>query len=240
MNEDGITIDGEAFAHDVGRFALLTGREFGDELKRQGTGVMRSIVKVTPPFHRGISAGEARKSGINAISKDLYRIFRPVKIKRKRAITHLFGKEHPDAPWFVRTKEETKDVETTYRTVQKLDSKGRKARYEKPLYVSQTKFRRLQLQLERKIGFLGGGFAPAAEGLGVALPAFMKRHAFAPGALEMKLTGDDLYIIISNSVRYGPRVYDFARRVEWAVQAQRGKMERQIPYLLSKHEKLIN
>jgi len=240
MNEDGITIDGQAFAQDVGRFALLTGRTFGEELKIQAKGAMKEIVRITPPFHGGNSAAEARKAGINAISRDMNRIFRPVELKGKRRVTHLFGQTHPSAPWIVPEKERTPDVAGTYVATRKLDSRARRARYQKPLYVDAKKFHALQSYLEKRVGYLGGGFSDPAAGLGVPLPSWMRRHTDAPGKLIMKLEGDELYIIIRNDVRYATRIHDFARRVEWALQTQRGKMERQMPYLLRRHEKLIN
>jgi len=237
---DGIIIDSEAFSRDVGRFALLSGRSFADELKNQAKGVMRNIAKITPPFASGKSTSEAKKAGENAISRDLTRVFRSVELKGSRKVTHLFGKPHPAAPWTVPTKETVVDVTGQYTATKKLDSRGRKARYAKPLFVDSKKYRALESRLQKRVGFLGGGFAVAAAGLGVALPAFMKRHSAAPGQLVMRLEGDNLYIIIRNNVTYGPRVYDFVRRVEWAIEAQRGKMERQIPYLIARHQRIIN
>lgn len=240
MIEDGFTIDTEGFSRDVGRFALLTGRSFGEELKIQARGAMRGVVRVTPPFHGGNSASEAKRAGENAISRDLTRQFRAVDLVGSRKVTHLFGKPHPSAPWIVPEKEKHPDVTAYYVATKKLDSRGRRARYQKPIYVDAQKYRTLQQRLEKRVGFLGGGFREGAAGLGVALPAFMRRHSSAPGKLIMKLEGDELYIIIRNDVSYGSKLYDFVRRVEWAVQAQRGKMERQIPYLLKRHEKLLN
>lgn len=240
MIEDGITIDTEGFSQDVGRFALLSGRSFGEELKNQAKGVMKGIVKITPPHSNGNSVSEAKRAGENAISRDLTRQFRPVELVGSRKVTHLFGKPHPDAPWAVATKEKHPDVTAYYVATKRLDSRGRRARYEKPIYVDRKKYNKLRTQLEKRVGFLGGGFRDGAAGLGVALPAFMRRHTTAPGSLQMQLEGDNLYIIIRNDVSYASGLRDFVRRVEWAVQAQRGKMERQIPYLLKRHEKLVN
>lgn len=241
MTESGLIIDGDAFARDVGRFALLTGRSFGEELKTQAKGVMKNIVKVTPPFHGGLKIADARRAGENAISRDLTRIFRSVPLKGSRRVTHLFGKPHPAAPWIVPEKERHPDVLGIYEQTKRLDRKGRRARYEKPLYVDELKYNALQRRLEKRVGFLGGGFAMAATGLGVPLPAFMKRHAgSAPGQLRMQLEGDELFIIIQNDVRYAANVDDFARRVRYALEMQQGKMERQIPYLLRRHQSLVN
>jgi hypothetical protein len=94
--------------------------------------------------------------------------------------------------------------------------------------------------MERRVGFLGGGFAAAAAGLRVGIPGFMRRHSAAPGGLEMQLEGDDLYIVIENKVRYASQLADLVRRVDWAIRAQQRKMERQVPYLLRRHERLVN
>lgn len=238
--DEGITIDTVGFSRDVGRFALLTGREFGEELKLQARGALRNIVKITPPFYGGASVSDAKRAGINAISRDLYRIFRPTALKGTRQVTHFFGKPHPQAPWTVPAPERHPNVTALYTHHKRLDKKSRRARYKQPFYVDELKFQTLMDRLEKRVGFLGGGFAEGAAGLQVALPAFMRRHTAAPGSFVMKLTGDELYIIIRNDVRYASQVDDFARRVEWALQTQRGKMERQVPYLLRRHQRLIN
>jgi hypothetical protein len=241
MADDGIIIESEAFARDVAQFALLTGRSFADELKQQARGVMRGIIRVTPPFSAGATVSSAKKTGENAIRGDLSRIFRSVNLVGSRKVTHLFGKDAEGAPWTVPEKEKHPDLGAIYSRQKSLKSKGRQAIYRKPYYVDSMKLQALEAKLKKRVGFLGGGFAASGEALNVPLPSFMKRHrAQAPGAIQMKLEGDNLSIIMTNSVRYASLVSGFARRVEWAVEAQRGKMERQIPFLIRRHEKLIN
>lgn len=239
--EGGVIIDGDAFARDVGRFALLTGRTFGEELKVQGRGVMRNIVKVTPPFRVGSTVVQAKRSGEQSIESNVMRVFRGRPLVGSRRVTHLFGKPHPAAPWVVPTKEKHPDVVSIYRRHWKSNTKTRNANYKKPLYVDQAKVDALLRMLDKRVGWLGGGYGEAARGLGVELPAFMKRHSSAaPGDLQMKLEGDQLFIRITNRVSYGRDLNGYVRRVEWAVLVQREKMERQIPYLLRRHESLIN
>jgi hypothetical protein len=240
--EDGVIIDSEGFSRDVARFALLSGRSMAEELKNQAKGVMRNIVRVTPPFNGSGGVSAARAQGENAIRHDLQRIFRPVRLVGSRKITHLFGKAHPNAPWIVATKEQHPDVEGIYRNHKaEPDRFVRQARYRNARFVDEGKYHALEAKLKKRVGYLGGGFAPAASGLGVALPSFMRRHAAsAPGRIQMQLEGDSLSIVITNEVRYGTKVIGFVRRVEFAIEMQRGKMERQIPFLLRRHEHLIN
>jgi hypothetical protein len=242
MEQDGVTIDSEGFSRDVAQFALLTGRSFAEELTVQAKGALREIVFDTPPFGtRARSVADARKASESAIGRDMHRIFRPKKLVGSRKITHFFGKAHPSAPWTVTEKEKHPDLGMLLAQHKKLSSSGRQARYRNAYFVDANKYFALQAKLKKRGGFLGGGFAPAAAALGVPLPHLMKRHAgSAPGGVQMRLTGDHLSIIIINDVAYASRVAGFPARVERALQSQRGKMERQIPFLLRRHERLIN
>jgi hypothetical protein len=244
MTDAGINIDTEAFSRDVAQFALLTGRTFGDELKQQAKGVLKNILKVTPPFNGGGgSVATAKRAAEGAIHRDLGRIFRPVALVGSRKITHLFGKPHPSAPWTVPTPEKHPQLASLYAAHKKLDSRSRQARYKNAYFVDELKYKALVDKIMKRSGRLGGGFAAAAAELHVPIPAFMSRHRSSDvgaSGIRMQLDGDNLFIIITNDVPYAPDVEGFVRRFNWAVETQRGKMERQMPYLLKRHERLLN
>jgi hypothetical protein len=125
----------------------------------------------------------------------------------------------------------------------RLNSAGRQARYKNAYFVDATRYFALIDKIEKRSGRLGGGWAEAAAQLHVPVPAFMNRHMSldsAGGGLRMNLEGDNLFIVITNNCPFARDVADYVNRVERAVQTQRGKMERQLPYLLRRHEKIIN
>jgi hypothetical protein len=240
--EEGITIDSPGFSRDVAQFALLTGRSFAEELQVQAKGALRHIVYDTPPFGpRSRTTAAAKKASEGSIGRDLHRIFRPKKLKGSRSITHLFGKQVSGAPWTVPAKEKHPDLASLLAGHKRLSSSGRQARYRNAYFVDAAKYFALQAKLKKRGGHLGGGWGPAAVALGVNLPHLMKRHAgSAPGGVRMRLTGDHLSIVMINDVPYATKVASLPFRVERALQSQRGKMERQIPFLLRRHERLIN
>jgi hypothetical protein len=108
------------------------------------------------------------------------------------------------------------------------------------LVIRRSAFEQYMKQMEARIGYLGGGFSAAARGLGVSLPLFMAKHSGAPGGLDMRLEGDNLYIVIKNDVSYAGNNPGLVRGVSRAIAEQQRKMERQLPYLIRRHEKLIN
>ena len=55
--------------------------------------------------------------------------------------------------------------------------------------------------------------------------------------LPLRLTLDFSAV---NAVGYGTIDRDVQRRIQWAVTMQAAKMERQLPYLLRQHERLVN
>ena len=240
--QDGITLDSPGFSRDVAQFALLTGRSFAEELQVQAKGALRHIVYDTPPFGpRSRTAAAAKKASEGSIGRDLHRIFRPKKLKRSRRITHLFGKQVSGAPWTVPAKEKHPDLASLLAGHKRLSSSGRQARYRNAYFVDAAKYFAMQTKIKKRGGHLGGGWAPAAVALGVNLPHIMKRHAgTAPGGVQMRLTGDHLSIVMINDVSYATKVASLPFRVERALQSQRGKMERQLPHLLRRHERLIN
>lgn len=241
--DEGITIDSDGFGRDVARFAVATGRSFAEELQLQAKGALRHIVYDTPPFGpRARTAAAAKKASENSIGSDLHRIFRPKKLKGSRSITHLFGnKEAAGAPWTVPAKERHPDLAALLAGHKRLSSSARQARYRNAYFVDAAKYFAMQTKIKKRGGHLGGGWAPAAMALGVNMPHLMKRHAgTAAGGIQMRLTGDALSIVIINDVPYATKVAGLPFRVERALQTQRGKMERQLPYILRRNEPLLN
>jgi outer membrane lipoprotein SlyB len=271
---DGITIDSEAFSRDVGRFALLSGRSFADELKNQAKGVMREVLKVTPPFNQNnTSISSAKGSGLGAMRRDLAGGGRSRGNRRAGVFVVLADSmidsaldtgiyQSENVRLFVRkdgtvygtekqyfkpnaSMQELRDHHQRYFKNGKMTTAGSYERnigrwkFLDQMVIRRSTFERYLKTLEPRVGFLGGGFKSAAKGLGVSIPLFMRRHS-APGGLAMNLTGDDLSIVIRNDVRYAGTTRDLARRFQWAVMVQQNKMERQVPHLLRRHQRIVN
>jgi hypothetical protein len=242
--ETELQIDTGRFEAQFAIYVQLVGRDLETEMVHQGKKFLEKAIQITPPA--GSRNGKAKKSsdaykaGKAAVSRDLRRIFIPVQLKRSRQVTHLFGKFHSKAPWTVKTKEIHPDVESLYQAHKNSPAAARHARYSAgKFYVSRAKFNRLEREKFRKVGYLMGGFHQAARSLGVRMPAFAKKHN-SPGWIRLTNTPDLMEIHIRNDVNYASRVEGLRRRIQWAVDAQTSAMERQIPYLLRRHEKVVN
>jgi hypothetical protein len=190
------------------------------------------MIRITPPFNGKGSIAAAKKQGERAILKDMRKIFVPVDLKGQRQITQVFGKVIE--PRYVYTKEKHPDVESVWQSRRKTAMRNRRGR--NLFYVDRRKFERLRKKKIKQVGKLGSGFAPAANRLGVALPAFMKRHQ-TPGSIQVNSTPDHIQITIINGAHYAHQIPDLRRRIEWAVGAQRGAMERQLNRAMKQLEK---
>lgn len=243
MDSDGIRIDDRDFAHRVHLFANLAGRDLQEVLESTAKGVLSKLVKITPPFSQAArSISQAKKAGENAVRHDLDRLFRGVELKGQRKIPLLFGNPDPEAPWYTPTKEKHPDVRGIYRTHRRLDKAGRARNYLRPYYVDRKKLAAEQKYRFSKVGYLGGGFARSAAALGVALPAFMRRHTgAAPSRHSQEFTRARLRITMENLVPYANRVAggDMIRRVNAALRYQMNAMDRQIPHLLARRSRVL-
>src|SRR5688572_13947859 len=70
---------------------------------------VKEVVKDTPPGNARVQGQAAKKAGEASIDRDLAAVLTAVRLKRRRAVTHLFGNKQPKTgskpPWMVRTKE---------------------------------------------------------------------------------------------------------------------------------------
>lgn len=248
---DGLVVYDEEFDRLIDQRARVYNRTIEEEFEYQAGRVLDRMIKVTPPFSaktkssRGTkrggakSATAAKRAGIAAVSRDMGKFLQPVDLKGSRRITHVFGRA-VDPPIVVPTKEKWPDVAAALRHTRQGQNKSNRGRRMK-LYVSRPKFDRLARAKAKNVGMLGAGYAPAAARLGVKLPAFMLRHAGrGEGSIRIDHRGGGMRIVILNAVRYADSVDGLRRRIEFAVQAQKGAMARQLDHALRKLEKELS
>lgn len=107
------------------------------------------------------------------------------------------------------------------------------------MVVRESTFKKYLGSQQRNVGFYAAGFRPAMMGVGLPIPAYMKRHK-AVGMFHLNLEGDDLSMIATNAVGYGSIDSDLQRRIHFAISATARGMERRLPYLIRAHERIIN
>jgi hypothetical protein len=242
MSEETLIIDDQEFGEQLERFALYSGRSFEDELENQGKLLVRDILRLTPPSRFGASVSEAKRAGERSIRKNLRSVFSGVNLKGQRQITHLFGRtDVAGLPFRTPTTEKHPDVKALYEQ-RKVGSgyrvkRGGRAKY----YVDERKLAALEQVLMKRVGWAAAGFGPAAQRLGAAVPAYVRRHVGkAPGTVAVNTTGAILSIVITNRVDYVARLSGLQRRLNWAVARRKTAMEKQLPYLIRRHERLVN
>jgi hypothetical protein len=204
----------------------------------EARGFVRTVVADTPPGNSRLKGRNAKQAGERKIDRDVGVVLTPVRLKGRRAITHLFGNKHPKTgskpPWFVRTKEVHPDVEKIHdarwdRAKDRLRrvTRGRAQAY----YVSEAKVRPLRTKLKKRVGLLAGGWNATAVKVGAKLPAWVKRHGTEGGKVQVKLRSKSYVITMRNQVGYG-RKLGLQKRVDRAALKQAGKLRRRLPYVL--------
>lgn len=106
------------------------------------------------------------------------------------------------------------------------------------MVVRVSTFNRYLKSQQRKVGFYAAGFAPALAGTRQPLPVYMRGHV-TEGTFVLSLGDTTLEMRAANRVGYSRLDRHLRRRVEWAARAQAGKMERQIPYLIRHHARVV-
>lgn len=240
---DGLTVHHEEFSRAVGQYALLTNKSLEEQFFDQVRRVVQEIVANTPPLGRSgsktVTNSNVKRVLENRVRQNL-RMFRPVDLKGKREVPLLFGKEHPGAPWSVPTKERHPDVEAIWAAHQKEQDYGRRYRnFKRGFYVDRKKLNRLVDKEIVKFGKLVAGFKPVAVAQRVSVPAIARRHP-ARGSYSQRITPGMVQAQFTNALPYAANVPGFKRRIDNAVRARIGAMERQIPFLLRRHQRLVN
>jgi hypothetical protein len=238
--EPDFVVDWSLFESTFARFASLTTNSIEDELKNQARLFVIDAIKVTPPFHQGVGQGAtvAKRAGEKSIARNLDRIFVGVNLVGSRRITHLFGRtDVPGLPYVVPTTEKHPDVSGIYEK-EKASAKRRAMRgmrfFGPPKTVSRRKVRTIYRNEVKKVGWLAGGWNAAANRLGATakVPAFVRRHAGAPGQVQIDFTASRLRIVLINQVRYADYVGGLQKRASFALTKRVHAMQKQIPRLM--------
>lgn len=226
--------------------AGYTSKTIEDEMLSQSKGVIREVLSITPPAQRGegvkLMGVAARRAGEARIDADLRGVFQGVKIRGFRMVPHLFGDRSPEVgkkpPYRVATKEKHLNVEGIYNARQASRSRRGKKSLTRgqraPYYVDEKKLDALARKLKGNVGKLAQGFKPAADRLGLAMPVYARGQHNAPGSIDIDFKPNHLRIVFTNNVSYSALVPDMPRRMQWAVDQQARKIERQLPYLIRK------
>ena len=249
-----VTTDTRAFIAAVDRMMKQSKRTRGEVMKTQAKGILRTIISLTPPSNGQKTGGDARKAGELTLQNDLKKVFTVASAQQisaqieamggKRELSAKFGHAGAKALGNVTTKvlsqAEMKSWHQSHRNrgtgraitvrngaatttgLRKRDLKG----LDQGLVTAQA-FAAYFKEAKQRVGYLVSGWAVTAEKLGVPMSAWMKRNR-APGQAEILITDVGVKLTSTNAAAFAGNVKDMARRIDWALKSQKGKIERQI------------
>lgn len=249
-----VTTDTRAFISAVDRMMKQSKRSRGEVMKTQAKGILRTVISVTPPSNGTKTGTDARKAGEQTLQNDLKKIFTVASAQQiatqveamggKRELSARFAHQGAAALGTVTTKilsqSEMKRWHQGHRNrgtgraitikngaatttgLRKRDLKGLDTGY-----VTARDFAAYFKETKQKVGYLVSGWSVTAEKLGVPMSAWMKRNR-APGQAELEITANGVRLVSTNAAGFAGNVKDMARRIDWALKSQKGKIERQI------------
>jgi hypothetical protein len=221
---------------------IATSARLAEEvLKEQARGIFRKVMDITPPGHEGVKAGtraaadigKAKVAGdiaklygspsagfdaIEAKSPADARAFWAVRKRRPDAAADLV-RQHTGT-WFGPFDEGKLHKQRFV----KGRVKGKKSR--PILYVSDAKPLNDYVKLTQgRVHFLAAGWREISDRLGLAVPGMIGKHN-APSSAVILATLERIIIRAVNELSYASDA-DLNRRVQWAIDAQAGAMQRQ-------------
>lgn len=195
------------------RYAEVMNRTFPQVLETAARGVVRRAISITPPasasgVEGGLdTGGEAKLRGYRTISRDLNKLFVPVKLKHRR-------KEAISGTEMVR-------IHARALSYKRPGAAMRRDRGQ-PYYVDARKFNALEMKLRSHVGRLASGWVAAAQAIKAAVPAWISRHGSSRGSVQMDFDSNELYFEAVNTAPGVPAYIsaEAQKRIAYATQYQ--------------------
>jgi hypothetical protein len=196
--------------------AAATGRTVKEQSRLTMKAILKYVLTYTPPASQRAQGKAAQAAGEVAIVRDMKKIFYPVTLKGVRP------EKYPDLKPLHRQ---------AFTGGEFVPPVGR-------YHVDKAKVTALKTALQRHVGLLASGWAPAANTLGVAVPAWIQRWSGSGrgGDLQSSEQGKKLFLKATNHIptTAGVIASQLQRLVESAKRAQVNSMKRQMPYILKR------
>jgi hypothetical protein len=182
-------------------FAAGSKKDTQTLLRDQARLFVKDALRITPP-NKG---GKWNQQGGNlAIKNDMAKLFVQV---RKGGVM------------------ESGEMLELMRKVKNRRGRVRGRKVKKPVQAGQ--YRAAMAALQKRVGKLASGWNQAAVRLGVIPPAWILRHGFGRGGIEIQFARADLRILIYNQVAYVGNVQGFERVIASALAKRTRAMSRQ-------------
>lgn len=232
----------EAFDAALQRRLATSSRDHMTILAEQARGIIKEIVRVTPPGTDGVPGGtkKAQAMGETAVARDIYAVygtpgtaFDLLEQTNRQTALEFWGLRkdgrvaEAQMLFQVTTGKMMTAFDGGYEHKRARKSGGRVPRGQKKvIYVMEkgplTKYID---QIQERVHHLAAGWEAGALKLGIHLPQMITKHT-APGSVFYEIGESRLRIEVTNGVSYASQA-DVERRISWAVKAQTNKMDRQ-------------
>lgn len=214
---DPVEVDDDEFQRNSRKFATLSGKGIAEVVEDQARGYLRRVIAMTPPQGGGKKGMAARRAQEGRILADLHGIFAPVKLKKERP------EAHPELVSLL-LGQQMRRRKTAWRRRQ------RNPKY----YVDERKFKRLYMDLKRKVGRLAGGWNASGEALNVKRSAWIRRHGTGEGSANVDLRPESPSIELENNPHFED-ISHLLRISDHALMQQRNALGRQLPFLMRRY-----
>lgn len=185
----------------------------------QGRLWLNDVIKYTPPANADASGNAAKKQGEAAVARDINQVYGGapqayLEIKKKDpAMARAFYKAMLQSD-FATAQDILRRSGSKWRNVpvqafdeslhQKFRRAGGKVNRQVPAQIT-TNWRKIKPYIskrQKKVGYLGSGYAASASGLKSRIPAWMKRHGSGGGSFRRISSKRNYRVKVTNSVKY--------------------------------------
>lgn len=212
-----IKTDNRAFIAAVDRFLVNSKKTRVEMMKQQAKLILKTVIEWTPPASKGVTGKDAEAQGKSALAGDVAKILAGSKTGSKKIDIAETHKRFRGSGGRVRAR---------------LERGGKDNRFR----VRETDLKRYVKEKQKKVGYLVSGWRDAASKLGVKMAKWMTRNS-APSHCIVTATANGIRIEATNAAKFAGNVKDMDRRIQWAMDVQRQKIERQIKNFEEKQHK---
>ena len=193
-------VNTRAFMATAARFLATSKRDHLVVMREQAKGVSREVIALTPPGRPGMTGGRSR--GTAKVKADILKLVKGTNAEAKVQRT---------------------DIAALHASRRR---RGRVTSVIRPrILVPMDALRAYIRQKQTHVGHLASGWNTAAARLGYQPPAWIWRND-GPGAIEIRVTARDIVIRATNRVPWASEISMLERRLQTALNIQRGKRER--------------
>lgn len=237
MLKISVSLNDKNFQRKIRKFPSDIKPTLQEAVKRDAKFFIKEIIKVTPPFSQSArGSAAAKKAGEKKVDRDIRRVY--------ASASYAYGTiKNPAAAsgfWFsVKGRGKNKNLQLAH-SILLANSSNVKIKNAEVVSKLNESFHRLAKKngtvphvdvkqvianesslsgyikaVKKRVGALAGGWAAAAEKLGVSVPAWVKRHK-GNGSITRFLRAGNPHVVLKNDASYATNA-DMSRRINFVL-----------------------